>query len=86
MKTRYFHNLTLSYTLRRILLCIQGFTQYLQCHIGLQLHTCFITFDLDISLEKIGENNFNSNPAFLNFSCWERYNQPHIKYRFKQFL
>ena len=34
--TRYFHNLTF----------IQGFTEYLQCHIDLQLNTCFINFDL----------------------------------------
>ena len=46
METRNFHNLTFSYTFRQILLCIQEFTEYLQCHIGLQLHTCFINFDL----------------------------------------
>ena len=31
METRYFHNLTFSYTFRRTLLCIQEFTEYLQC-------------------------------------------------------
>ena len=30
METRCFHNLTPSYTFRRILFCIQGFTEYLQ--------------------------------------------------------
>ena len=86
METRNFHNLTFSYAFSRSLLCIQGFTEYLQYHIGLQLHTCFINFDLVTNFEKIEKNNFSSDPCFLNLPCWKRHNQGHIKYCFKHFL
>ena len=63
-------------------------TKYLQVHIGQLLHTNFINFDVVElkKLRKLRKRNFSSNPCFLNLSCWERYNQPHIKYSFKQFV
>ena len=39
-------------------------TDYLQCHIGLQLHTRFINFDLIKFREKHKKKNFSSNPCF----------------------
>ena len=45
METRYFHNLKFLYAFHRILLWIQGL-QSICSAIGLQLHICFIKFDL----------------------------------------
>ena len=50
-------------------LVLKAFTEYLQCHIGLQLYICFINFDLVINFEKIEKKNFSSNPCFLNWSA-----------------
>ena len=85
METRYFHILTFSYIFRRIFLWIKGLQSICRVTWACSFRPALLNL-IWLSFGKIEKSNFSSNPCFLNLLCWERYNQPHIKHCFKQFV
>ena len=52
---------------------------------SLKFHNCFIYFDL-IKFRENCEKEFEHEPICAKLTCWEGYNQHHIKHGLKQLV
>ena len=69
-----------------LLKCKNKRNLYIVCSLSQSSYPWYKFHILQLSLKKNTIKTILTRTHVYNLACWERYNQPHIKYSFKRFV